>query len=95
LPARVHTSFEGDAASQQYGSALGVTFTGGYGRFFDDTDPFQRVFLCHDCARRLCDALPWQANLIQPERSHVHTAQFWAAHPDHEGWHKPADFHRT
>jgi hypothetical protein len=31
----------------------------------------------------------------QPEHSHAHTAQFWAAHPDHEGWDKPANLHRT
>ena len=86
---------EGDFTSKRYDNALEVTLTGGYGMFFDNIDADHHVFLCHDCAHRLCDALPWLANLIQPEHSHAHTAQFWAAHPDHEGWDKPANLHRT
>ncbi|WP_459973285.1 hypothetical protein [Mycobacterium sp. MUNTM1] len=87
--------FEGDVTSRQYRNALGMTLTGGYGMFFDDTDPVHRIFLCHDCAHGLCDALPWLANLVEPERSHLHTAQFWAAHPDHEGCDKPANLYPT
>lgn len=87
--------FEGDFTSKQYDNALEVTLAGGYDMFFDNFDSCHRVFLCHDCAHRLCDALPWLANLIQPEHSHAHTAEFWAAHPDHDGWDKSANQGRT
>jgi hypothetical protein len=61
-----------DPMSRQYDNALELTQSGGYGMFFDNIDGDHHVFLCHDCAHNLCDATPWLARLIQPERSHMH-----------------------
>lgn len=77
--------FESDFTSKQYDNALEVTLAGGYGMFFDSIDSGHRVFLCHDCAHGLCDALPWLANLIRPEHSHAHTAEFRARAPRSRG----------
>lgn len=75
--------------SRQYNNALPVTLTGGYGMFFDDIDTGDRTFfLCHECAHRLCEQIPWLGQLIDPLKSHSHRPEYWAANPDHEGWDK-------
>lgn len=45
--------------------------------------------LCHDCAHRWCEQVPEVGVLLEPERSHAHTAAFWEADPDHPGWDRP------
>ncbi len=79
-----------DHPNHQYYNALEVTIAGGYGMFFDNIDGDLHVFLCHDCAHESCDALPWLTQLIHPQNSHGHSAEYWAAHPDHAGWDKSA-----
>jgi hypothetical protein len=79
-----------DHPNQRYHNALEVIISGGYGMFFDNIDGDPHVFLCHDCAHESCCALPWLAQLIHPQNSHGHTAEYWTAHPDHAGWDKSA-----
>lgn len=80
----------------QFDNALWISFQGGYAMFMDPMGTpkgpmgvggYQAV-LCHGCAHALCEAHPWVDALIQPLRSHAHTLEFWAAHPDHDGWDK-------
>ena len=83
------------ATGYQYENALAITLGGGYAMFFDDIEPFfsnmtaaTTVFLCHDCAHKACEALPWLDKLLEPLKSHSHRQDYWDAHPDHEGWDK-------
>lgn len=84
----------------QFDNALWIGFFGGYGMFVDDIDTefgvkkptisgsaFEAV-ICHDCAHKLCDDVPWINELLKPLGSHAHTAEFWKNNPDHEGWDK-------
>lgn len=54
----------------QYRDALGITFIGGFGMFFDDMtvgkeNPKDRTaILCMICAQRLIDNNPWIAKYI-------------------------------
>lgn len=34
--------------------------------------PDEEAVICHECAHASCEALPWLARLIEPERSHAH-----------------------
>jgi hypothetical protein len=78
-----------DPDTTQLENALPITFGGGYGMFHDDNDQgIPTVFVCHDCAHEMCRQYPWMERLLDPARSHAHTSEFWAAHPDHEGWDK-------
>lgn len=78
-----------DLGNRQYDNALELAVGGGYGMFFDNIDGDHNVFLCHDCAHKACGALPWLGRLIQPEKSHAHTAEFWEFNNGHLGWDKP------
>jgi ribosomal protein L32 len=53
-----------DTGNRQYVDALEVILSGGYGMFFDNIDGDHRVFLCCDCAQKLCEAYPWIDRLV-------------------------------
>ncbi len=76
-----------DRTSRQYHNALDITLNGGFGEFFDNGS--HNVFLCHDCAHLACLNLPWLDKLINPARSHGHTAEFWEFNNGHLGRDKP------
>ena len=89
------------AAEYQYDNALWVGFFGGYSMFVDDIETeignkeptlpgaAQEAVICHDCAHKLCEDVPWIRALLKPELSHSHGVAFWEKNPDHEGWDKP------
>lgn len=96
---------EGESESPYQGdNNLWLGFFGGYGMFVEaqgyvsdnnaqvlkDTRATYEANLCHDCAHALCEAHPWLAKLLQPERAHSHTEDFWKDNPLHEGWDKPS-----
>ena len=72
----------------QYDNALWLTFDGGYAMFIDVIYDSERpkVVICHDCAHRLCDAVPWIKKLLNPALSHSHLPGDWEGH---EGWDLP------
>jgi hypothetical protein len=86
--------FARDDTKYQFDNALWLGFFGGYGMFVDDLESEATTLngaaydavLCHDCAHDLCEANPWMKKLLRPTESHSHTAEFWAKHPNHEGW---------
>ena len=45
-----------------------------------------QVIICHECAHKLCDAVPWFKRLINPHNSHSHKTAYVEANPDHFGW---------
>ena len=42
--------------------------------------------ICHECAHKLCDTIPWIHKLLNPHGSHAHKQEYHEAHPDHDGW---------
>lgn len=83
------------STTYQFDNAMWIQIHGGYAMFTDNLDEMDilsgadhRVVICHDCAHAACEALPWLDRLIQPLRSHAHTLDYWAEHPDHDGWDK-------
>ena len=84
-----------NTTTYQFNNALWIGFHGGYGMFVDnlghngvlgETD--YEAVICHDCAHKLCEQVPWIDKLIQPFHSHSHKKSFWEKHPEHEGWDK-------
>lgn len=81
----------------QLDNALWIGLSGGYGMFVDGidapatktlTESEYEAVICHDCAHEMFEKSPWLRKLFKPELSHSHSAEYWAAHPDHEGWDK-------
>jgi len=92
----------GENGSEQWDNALVVCLEGGYGMFIDPLAPepsdiakgeierghcVLKVVICHDCAHKACEQMPWLDRLIEPLKSHAHRyGRDWA---DHEGWDLP------
>jgi hypothetical protein len=60
-------------------NALFLEMQGGYALFVESDQFMSQYFrdnnplvLCHDCAHKLCDMLPWLNNIIEPQTSHTH-----------------------
>jgi hypothetical protein len=46
-----------------------------------------QVIICHDCAHRLCEIVPWIGTLLDPMASHAHSHRHdWTGH---DGWDLP------
>ena len=83
---------------EHWDNALVVSLQGGYGMFIDNLDADisrpdigrlgeYKVVICHDCAHRLCEQVPWMNQLIEPLRSHSHkVGRDWSGHA---GWDLP------
>lgn len=66
----------------QFDNALWLGFFGGYGMFVESPEytgnndstlsavSYEAV-LCHDCAHKLCETLPWVKKLLKPDTSHT------------------------
>lgn len=88
---------ENNETNYQFDNALWVGFFGGYSMFVDGGDDSKKVIsgsdheavICHDCAHKLCEMVPWINKLINPESSHAHLASYWEANPEHKGWDNP------
>jgi len=48
--------------------------------------PDYEVVICHECAHKLWEAVPWLERLIPAHGSHAHRTGWKEAHPDHYGW---------
>lgn len=76
----------------QFDNALWVGFHGGYGMFIDPLQTSkvlkaqEEAVICHECAHKLCDEVPWIGKLLDPHSSHSHKDSYRKANPNHYGW---------
>lgn len=73
-----------DDTDYQFDNALWIQLHGGYGMFIDDfgdrLGPYGTkgprgeyvVVICHKCAHKLCETVPFFERLIEPMKSHSH-----------------------
>jgi len=93
---------DGENGTEQWDNALIVRLEGGYGMFIDPLAPEPaditkgeisrgecelKVVICHGCAHKACEQMPWLDRLIEPLNSHAHRiGRDWSGH---EGWDLP------
>lgn len=93
-----HATLEADDDSDyQFDNALWIDFKGGYGMFIDQIGnqpgPYPKkgeheVVICHECAHKLCETVPWVERLLEPLKSHSHPVDKIAdlVAQGHQGW---------